>query len=225
MSTKYLKLPTAVILGGVGWLAIVYPQSRNLSFLITSGLRTLHTLITGGTLTDPEAINFDMSVIVIGPLAAALALLTFYGESLGSWGPRSRRAASCIVAVLLLASAAAVIWQHSLMDHGFPPPGTSVATRWAGAILNCVFLCSWALFFGVLASTTSPFRSSFMRAIVGLLAVEAAFFITLLLYLILGHWHFSRLLANAISLSPYILMLIFLLVARQESATPPALPD
>ena len=215
---RYPKLPMAVLLGSIGWLLILYPQSLNLYALIVSGQRILLQVITGGSITSSEKFWLSMLGVVIGPLAAALALLAMFSEVWGHWDHRARRAASCIAAVLLLTSAAAVLWQDSLINQGIPPAGTSVAARRAGAVLNSVFLCSWALLFGVFAGTTSPFRSRFTRAIAGLIAIEAALFVVLLLYFV--HWRFSHLLATTITVSPYALMLVFLLVARRESATP-----
>ena len=96
-------------------------------------------LITGGTLSASAAFHFGILGILIGPLAAALALLAIFGETLGHRGARTRRAACCAAAALLLTSAAAGIWRYSLVSQGLPPEGTSVATKMAGVALYSVF--------------------------------------------------------------------------------------
>ncbi len=220
------KLRTAVILGGIGWLLLPFPQVRHLYSLIASGhvIESLYVFFGGGHITQAEVFDIALLGMLIGAFAAAAAFLAIYIEASGSSSTTVRRVASFVAAVLMLTSAAAVIWRD-LFSGALPPQGYTVSSLRAGAIMNCVFFCSWALLFVVFTATRFPFRSSFTRVIAGLTATEAALFVAVLLYSIWDHWSSSRFavasvhpLADAIALSPWVLMIGFLVATVREAA-------
>ncbi len=222
----YPNFKTALILGGIGWLLIPLPQCPRVYELFVSGalLSSGYALLSGGPIMDWRALPVALFGALVGPLAAGSALIAQYKEATGACSAKVRRLAASLASIMLIVSAAAVLWYDRLMSAGITPQGYTAASLFAGAILNSSLLTAWALLFGAFAVMKTPFRSIVTRLTAGVIAAETALLLVLLVYSILSHGMGSataitpaRVLMGGVDVLPWVLMLIFILTTLRHA--------
>jgi hypothetical protein len=225
MSAEYPKFRTAILLGSIGWLLLLFPALFRDYGLIVSGelFRLMATLLSGTVRSHSDAVQVGFLGLQVGPVAASAAILALYAEESGYLRSRVRQVTAFLAAAFLFASAGIGIWlfRDAVNAAGYAGPLPSTA-----AIMNATHLCSWSLLFVVFGVSQRPLRSTWTRGITALIALEASILTVIFVYAISRQWSIAvvtlrptRLLTDAIAFAPWPLILAFLAAMWRESTT------
>jgi len=240
---RRLSFRTAVALGGAGVvLPWIYPffvsWAVNLYHLAASGslAQQLYGLLVS---REQPSAWFEYSVLVpvgvlMAPLSWAVFFFFLYKEAAGRATAKARRIASGVAAPIMAIAGASMVSSNLLMLRtGLQGDARLFERRAISAetLFNAAFCLAWALFFAAFAIASVPLRRAFTSRLACFLTILTALQVPWAAFYI---WsgrpaltarpglRFSpvRLAVDAVQLSGWALVIVFLLVVWRESRLP-----
>jgi hypothetical protein len=209
---------TAVLLGCVG---LVLPYFHPLLYSAAAGFN--RTVLSGQP--APELYLVALGLLM-APLGWGLFCLCLYRETSQTATAWVRRIASGVATILIALAAASLAWQESILRNATGldqnPPLLRVAF-----VMNMIVYAGWLLLCANFALGPAPLRGSLTSALALFVAMATVALEVLGVYGIwrrrsyLGARHMfaaSYLLADAIEVACWVLVLVFLVAVRNECA-------